>query len=150
MGIASTMDDEKVVVCGPRTGIAGLVAARLADAGGLREVRLADETSTLPEQACVYVCACARVVLSEELPAKGGWECAWINFGALVVFTWQGYRGPSTCDVWDAFVVGIVAGVYNTPCYNSSFDRFRLIYALDRNLWPSCASCHRVCYRRPT
>eukprot|EP00903_Cladosiphon_okamuranus_P010610 g10034.t1 len=50
MAIAGAGDDAKVVVCGPQDGIAGLLAARLAEAGGIREVLLADETETLEQQ----------------------------------------------------------------------------------------------------
>lgn len=50
MAIAGPGDDAKIVVCGPRDGIAGLLAARLSAAGGIREVVLADETETLEQQ----------------------------------------------------------------------------------------------------
>ncbi len=50
MAIAGPGDDAKIVVCGPQEGIAGLVAARLSAAGGIREVVLADETETLEQQ----------------------------------------------------------------------------------------------------
>lgn len=53
MAIAGAGDDAKVVVCGPPDGIAGLLAARLSEAGGIREVVLADETETLEQQVCM-------------------------------------------------------------------------------------------------
>lgn len=40
----------KVVVCGPSTGIAGLVAEQLSTGGGSREVILAEETQELEGQ----------------------------------------------------------------------------------------------------
>lgn len=61
MAIAGAGDDAKVVVCGPPDGIAGLLAARLTEAGGIRDVVLAEETETLEQQVgglhfCVHVC----------------------------------------------------------------------------------------------
>ena len=50
MAIAGPGDASKVVVCGPRDGIAGLVASRLSAAGGARQVLLADETELLQDQ----------------------------------------------------------------------------------------------------
>lgn len=76
MAIAGAGDDAKVVICGPPDGIAGLLAARLTEAGGIRDVVLADETETLEQQVggpiyttyttihfCVWVhvCVCACV-----------------------------------------------------------------------------------------
>lgn len=64
MAIAGAGDDTKVVVCGPPDGIAGLLAARLTEAGGIREVVLADETETLEQQ--VWVCTCGVCVWCVE------------------------------------------------------------------------------------
>lgn len=76
MAIAGAGDDAKVVVCGPADGIAGLVAARLSAAGGIREVVLADQAESLEQQVSVRgvgvlvfvelpyhtVCSCLLVV----------------------------------------------------------------------------------------
>lgn len=53
MAVAGPGDASKVVVCGPRDGIAGLVVSRLSGAGGARQVMLADETETLEQQVGV-------------------------------------------------------------------------------------------------
>lgn len=56
--VAGSGDPARVVVCGPRDGIAGLLANQLAGAGGARQVVLADETETLEDQVRdVAVCA---------------------------------------------------------------------------------------------
>lgn len=77
MAIAGAGDDAKVVVCGPPDGIAGLLAARLTEAGGIREVLLADETETLEQQVsmrigCACVCMCARVCARARAPCNFG------------------------------------------------------------------------------
>lgn len=62
MAIAGPEDGAKVVVCGPRDGVAGLVASRLSSAGGGRKVFLADPSETLEQQVrtedgrCVHLC----------------------------------------------------------------------------------------------
>lgn len=58
MAIASPEDDETVVICGPRSGVAGLVAERLAKAGGIRQVVFTDPTVSLPQQvwSLFHVC----------------------------------------------------------------------------------------------
>lgn len=72
MAVAGPDDDETVVVCGPRSGIAGLVASRLSKVGGLRQVRLTDPTMTLPEQlegAKVIVASSDGGIDGEEAPS---------------------------------------------------------------------------------
>lgn len=50
MAVAGVEDAAKVVVCGPRDGIAGLLVSRLSAGGGARQIMLADETESLEQQ----------------------------------------------------------------------------------------------------
>lgn len=69
MAVAGPGDASKVVVCGPRDGIAGLVASRLSAAGGARQVLLADETELLQDQL-----AGAKVVVASSDGGPGNDE----------------------------------------------------------------------------
>lgn len=125
MAIAGAGDDAKVVICGPPDGIAGLLAARLTEAGGIRDVVLADETETLEQQvggpiyttyttihffcvgACVrvcHVCTCeCALFVGAKATCSSQYLVLFVAFAVRMLATWYRFLSlnvPSLLDLY--------------------------------------------------